>query len=66
MKYARKISTMVGVDEQGTAISLGWAVLTRATAGRSEVVKVTNHEEADDLVRRNPDVFYKSGPFVVG
>jgi hypothetical protein len=57
---------MVGVGEQDTAINLGWAVLTRASAGRSEVVKVTNHEEADDLVRRNPDVFYKSGPFVVG
>lgn len=66
MRYARKISTMIGVEEQGTAINLAWAVLTRATAGRSEVVKITSHEEADDFVRRNPDMFYKSGPFVVG
>jgi hypothetical protein len=65
MKYARKISTMTGVETEAAA-NLHWAVLTKNKAGRSEVVKVTNYEEADNFVRRNPEVFYKSGPFVLG
>jgi|TARA_X000001382_G_scaffold130793_1_gene126973 hypothetical protein len=49
---------------QGT--TLAWAVLSQNQAtGRSEVVKVTGHEEADAFVQNNPDVYYKSGPFVV-
>ena len=43
---------------------LAWAVLTKGSpTSTSEVVKVTGHEEADQTVRDNPGVYYKSGPF---
>ena len=44
---------------------MSWAVLSKAINGRSEVIKVTNHEEADQTVRENPEAFYKSGPFML-
>jgi hypothetical protein len=44
---------------------LAWAVLSRSVNGRSEVIKVTNHEEADRAVQDNPKLFYKSGPFML-
>jgi len=56
---------MIGVDPKTCANNLAWAVLTRGSQGRSEVVKVTNHEEADAFVQNNPEMFYKSGPFVI-
>jgi hypothetical protein len=47
-------------------ITLAWAVLSQnRTTGKSEVVKITGPEEADDFVRNNPELYYKSGPFVV-
>ena len=45
---------------------LAWAVLTKGSqTSTSEVVKVTGHEEADQTVRDNPGVYYKSGPFLL-
>ena len=44
---------------------LAWAVLARTSTGRSEVIKVTDHEDADRTVQDNPTVFYKSGPFIL-
>jgi len=44
---------------------LAWAVLSRPINGRSEVIKITDHEEADQTVQDNPDLFYKSGPFTL-
>lgn len=44
---------------------LAWAVLTQRPDGRSEVIKVTTHEEADQAVMDNPSMFYKSGPFIL-
>lgn len=45
---------------------LAWAVLTKTTAtGRSEVIKVTDHEEADRTVQEDPSTYYKSGPFLL-
>lgn len=44
---------------------MSWAVLSKAVNGRSEVIKVTNHEEADQAVRDNPEAFYKAGPFML-
>lgn len=44
---------------------MAWAVLSKAVNGRSEVIKITNHEEADEAVRQHPELFYKSGPFVL-
>lgn len=45
--------------------TMAWAVLSKAVNGRSEVIKVTNHDEADRAVRENPGVFYKAGPFLL-
>lgn len=44
---------------------LAWAVLAHTPTGRSEVIKVTDHEDADRTVQDNPSAFYKSGPFIV-
>jgi hypothetical protein len=44
---------------------LAWAVLAHTPTGRSEVIKVTDHEDADRTVQDNPSMFYKSGPFIV-
>ena len=46
--------------------NLAWAVLTKGSANSvSEVIKVTGHEEADQTVKDNPGVYYKSGPFLI-
>lgn len=66
MKYANKISAMKAVDETTQSVNLAWAVLSKNQAtGRSDVIKITGHEEADAFVQNNPDLYYKSGPFVV-
>ena len=44
---------------------MAWAVLSKAVNGRSEVIKITDHEGADQAVKDNPELFYKSGPFVL-
>ena len=47
------------------ASKLAWAVLAKGVNGRSEVIKITNHEDADQTILNNPELFYKSGPFIV-
>jgi hypothetical protein len=44
---------------------LAWAVLSKATNGNSQVIKITDHEDADRSVLENPNEFYKSGPFLL-
>lgn len=44
---------------------LAWVVLSRPINGRSEVIKITNHEGADQAVLDNPQLFYKSGPVLL-
>ena len=45
---------------------LAWAVLTKSTrSNSSEVIKVTDHAEADRTVQESPNRYYKSGPFLV-
>jgi hypothetical protein len=44
---------------------LAWAVLCKTPSGKGEVVRVTDHEDADAAVRENPELFWKSGPFVL-
>ena len=57
---------MKAVDESTQSVHLAWAVLSQnKTTGRSDVIKITGHEEADAFVQNNPDLYYKSGPFVV-
>ena len=66
IRYANEISAMKAATDTVQGTTLAWAVLSQnQTTGRSEVVKVTGHEEADAFVQNNPDVYYKSGPFVV-
>lgn len=48
-----------------TACRMAWAVLSRPVNGRSEVIKITDHEDADQAVQEHPDLFYKSGPFML-
>ena len=46
--------------------NLAWAVLANNVAtGRAEVVKVTNQDDADATVQNAPNIYYKSGPFVL-
>ena len=47
------------------AHNLVWAVLSRPVNGHSEVIKITNHEEADRDVQEHPTLYYKSGPIVL-
>jgi hypothetical protein len=49
----------------GASGKLAWAVLAQTPTGRSEVIKVTDHDDADRTVQDNPKVFYKSGPFML-
>lgn len=45
---------------------LAWAVLTKGSKTQaSEVIKVTDHAEADRAVQEAPNMYYKSGPFVL-
>jgi hypothetical protein len=44
---------------------LAWAVLAHTPSGRSEVIKVTDYEDADRTIQDNPELYYKSGPFVL-
>jgi hypothetical protein len=44
---------------------LAWAVLAKTPTGRSEVIKVTDHEDADLTVQDNPKLLFKSGPFIL-
>ncbi len=56
---------MEGAAATGANTRLAWAVLCKTPSGKGEVIKITNHEEADDAVRENPELFWKSGPFVL-
>jgi len=54
------------MQETNSPKKLAWAVLTKGSAtSSSEVVKVTDHIEADKTVKDNPGVYYKSGPFIL-
>lgn len=63
MKYGKRKAVEKEVETKSA--TLAWAVLIQGANGRSEVFKVTNHEEADQAVRDNPNLFRKSGPFVI-
>jgi len=45
--------------------TMAWAVLSKAVNGRSEIIKVTNCDDADRTVQENPKMFYKAGPFLI-
>ncbi len=50
---------------QENSIKLVWAVLAQGPSGRSEVVKITDHEDADRTIQNNPTLYHKSGPIVL-
>lgn len=51
--------------DNNTSRKLAWAVLALTPSGRSEIIKITDCDDADHTVQENPSVFYKSGPFVL-
>ena len=61
MKYGEEKIMKTATETKSS--TMAWAVLSKAVNGRSEVIKVTNCDEADRTVQENPGVFYKSGPF---
>ena len=44
---------------------LAWAVLALTPSGRSEVIKITSCDDADQTIKNNPSLYYKSGPFLL-
>jgi hypothetical protein len=62
MKYGKERKPMETTIATKNS-TMAWAVLSKAVNGRSEVIKVTNCDDADKTVQENPGVFYKSGPF---
>jgi hypothetical protein len=63
MKYARDKKAMEMSQEKST--KLVWAVLCQGPTGRSEVIKITDHEDADRTIQNNPSMYFKSGPIVM-
>lgn len=63
MKYGKRKAVEKEVETKPA--TLAWAVLIQGANGRSEVFKVTNHEDADRTIKENPGRFYKSGPFIL-
>ena len=63
MKYGEEKIMEITTEKKGK--TLAWAVLSKAINGHSEVIKVTNYDEADKAVQENPGLFYKSGPFML-
>ena len=62
----QRISTMA--DEIGSrngVARLVWTVMVKTPTGRGEVVRITDHEDADYVVSQNPNLYWKSGPHVV-
>ena len=57
----------MGIPSESNRIhNLAWAVLANNVAtGKAEVVKVTNQDDADATVQNDPNIYYKSGPFVL-
>ena len=57
----------MGIPSESNRIhNLAWAELANNVAtGKAEVVKVTNQDDADATVQNDPNIYYKSGPFVL-
>jgi len=64
MKYGEEKKSMETPTASKNS-TMAWAVLSKAVNGRSEVIKVTDCDEADRAVQENPGMFYKAGPFLI-
>ena len=66
MNYADKNKTMEDAKQTNNN-KLAWAILSKAKGSQlSQVIKITDYQEADKTVALQPDLFYKSGPFYIG
>ena len=66
MNYADKNKPMEDA-KQTNSNKLAWAILSKAKGSQlSQVIKITDYQEADKTVALQPDLFYKSGPFYIG
>ena len=63
MKYGEEKIMKTATETKSS--TMAWAVLSKAVNGRSEVIKVTNCDEADRTVQENPGMLYKAGPFLL-
>ena len=62
----RKQGKYIMTDIRRNNKELSWAVLSKAKGSQlSQVIKVTNHIDADETVAAQPDTLYKSGPFYI-
>ena len=58
---------MENAKQTDNSNKLAWAILSRAKGSQlSQVIKITDYQEADKTVALQPDLFYKSGPFYIG
>ena len=65
MNYADKNKTMEEANQTNNN-KLAWAILSKAKGSQlSQVIKITDYQEADKTVELQPDLFYKSGPFYI-
>ena len=62
----RKQGKYIMTNREMNNRELAWAVLSKANGSQlSQVIKVTNHIDADETVAAQPDTLYKSGPFYI-
>ena len=66
MNYADKNKPMEEANQTNNKLAWG-AILSKAKGSQlSQVIKITDYQEADKTVALQPDLFYKSGPFYIG
>ena len=66
MNYADKNKPMEEANQTNNN-KLAWAILSKAKGSQlSQVIKITDYQEADKTVALQPDLFYKSAPFYIG
>jgi len=56
---------MEDMSQNNRKTKLAWAVLAQSPSGKSEVVKITDCDDADETVQNDPNIYYKSGPFLL-
>lgn len=56
---------MEDMSQNNRKTKLAWAVLAQSPSGKSEVVKITDCDDADKTVQNDPNIYYKSGPFLL-
>ena len=53
-------------NQEHSGSKLAWAVLSKnSETSRSQVIKITDSNDADRTVQNDPGLYYKSGPFLL-